>query len=223
MTPKQERFILEYVKEPCATRAAIRAGYKPRRAGEVGYQLLQKTPISEAIKKLQDALARRLEISAERVLREYAKIAFCNMDDFLSWGPKGVRLKPLDGVDLAAVQELSTSENGTVEFCRIKLHNKLKALDALAKHLGLFDQPPVDAVELLLAKLPRDLAAAIRAAMVKAQAHPNPAMVEIGSRRPGTKVLPFPGKKYETPRCPHCGGDLTADQITLETGEKADG
>ncbi len=49
LTKKQESFVIEYLKDHNATQAAKRAGYSERRASEIGYQLLQKTTVSEAI------------------------------------------------------------------------------------------------------------------------------------------------------------------------------
>ena len=55
MTPKQQRFIEEYLIDLNATRAAIRAGYAKKRAAEQGYELLQKTTVQMAIAKAQKA------------------------------------------------------------------------------------------------------------------------------------------------------------------------
>lgn len=51
LTEKQKRFVQEYLVDLNATQAAIRAGYSPRRASELGYQLLQKTTVQSAIDK----------------------------------------------------------------------------------------------------------------------------------------------------------------------------
>jgi phage terminase small subunit len=76
LTRKQEAFVLEYVKDHNATQAAIRAGYSNRGASEIGYQLLQKTSVLEAIKSLQDEIDQQLRmqfvqdaIRAREVLR----------------------------------------------------------------------------------------------------------------------------------------------------------
>ncbi len=51
LTEKQKCFVEEYLIDLNATQAAIRAGYSVKRASELGYQLLQKTTVSEAIKE----------------------------------------------------------------------------------------------------------------------------------------------------------------------------
>ncbi|KAA9012396.1 terminase small subunit [Niallia endozanthoxylica] len=62
LTAKQESFIREYLKDKNATQAAIRAGYSKRRASEIGYQLLRKTTVSEAIIALQAEIEKQLRM-----------------------------------------------------------------------------------------------------------------------------------------------------------------
>jgi phage terminase small subunit len=52
LTPRQQRFIAEYVKDLNGTQAAIRAGYSERSAAEQAYQLLQKTSVQKPIEDL---------------------------------------------------------------------------------------------------------------------------------------------------------------------------
>lgn len=81
MTPKQERFVQEYLVDLNATQAAIRAGYSAKTAGQVGAENLKKPEIQEAIQAGRARLAARVEITQERVLAEYAKIAFFDPRD----------------------------------------------------------------------------------------------------------------------------------------------
>ena len=68
MTPRQSRFVDEYLCDLVASKAAIRAGYSLRRASEIGYQLLQKTTVQEAISKRMNARALRTGITQDKVL-----------------------------------------------------------------------------------------------------------------------------------------------------------
>jgi phage terminase small subunit len=77
LTDKQKRFVQEYMKDSCASRAAVRAGYSERAASEIGYQLLQKTSVLEAIQSLQDEIQQQLRVgffldamTARKVLRD---------------------------------------------------------------------------------------------------------------------------------------------------------
>jgi len=76
MTPKQERFVEEYLVDLNATQAAIRAGYSEQTARVIGHENLTKPDIQKAITAAREKQQRRVEITADRVLEEYAKIAF---------------------------------------------------------------------------------------------------------------------------------------------------
>lgn len=76
MTPKQQRFVEEYLVDLNATQAAIRAGYSAKTAGQIGEQNLKKLEIAAAIAEAKAQQAKRTEITADRVLAELAKIGF---------------------------------------------------------------------------------------------------------------------------------------------------
>ena len=76
MTKKQKRFVEEYLIDLNATQAAIRAGYSPATAKEIGCENLTKPNISEAIAKAMAERSRRTGVNQDRVLQELAKIAF---------------------------------------------------------------------------------------------------------------------------------------------------
>lgn len=147
ITDKQRRFVAEYLVDSNATQAAIRAGYSARSADRIAADLLRKTWVAEAIAARQAKVANRLEVTAEKVLLEYARIAFSDMARLTSWGPGGVNLKPsaeLAEDDSRCVSEVS-EERGSKCSTKIKLHDKKGALDALARNLGLFkDKPGAD-------------------------------------------------------------------------------
>ena len=85
------------------------------------------------------ARTRRTQVTADRVIEEYARLAFTDMRRFSEWGPEGVTLRPhtvLSEEDAAAIVELTPV--GAKGRARIKLHDKRPALDALARHVGLF-------------------------------------------------------------------------------------
>ena len=75
MTPKQDRFVLEYMIDHNATQAAIRAGYSEKTAAEIGYEYLRKPHIAEAIRKAQTKRAERLELTAASVTTRLLVIA----------------------------------------------------------------------------------------------------------------------------------------------------
>lgn len=87
-----------------------------------------------------EARAARLGITAERVLREYARIGFSDMSRIVEWDAAGKMLaKPSIGLsedDAPAIAEIVASASTNCVY-RIKLHDKKPVLDALARHLGL--------------------------------------------------------------------------------------
>lgn len=80
---------------------------------------------------------KRLEVTAERILQEYAKLAFIDISAF--YDSKG-RLLPFDKIppeDRAAIAGLTYDSN---LMPVLKVHDKTKALDSLGKYLGLFEK-----------------------------------------------------------------------------------
>src|SRR3990167_4390428 len=143
ITPQQARFVDEYLIDLSATHAAIRAGYSKKSAMSLGCQLLQNPKVATAISARQKKLSDKLEITAARVLKENARIAFSDTSRVASWGPGGVvpiDSKTLSENDRRAIAEVSHTVNANGISVRVKMHSKQQALDALARHLGLFDE-----------------------------------------------------------------------------------
>ncbi len=74
-TPKQARFVEEYLVDLNATQAAIRAGYSKKTANEQGAQLLAKLSIREAVAEAQEARSERTGITQDEVIRGLKKEA----------------------------------------------------------------------------------------------------------------------------------------------------
>lgn len=141
LTLKQARFVEEYLIDLNATQAAIRAGYSPKMAYSIGEENTKKPEVKAAIDKVLAERSKRTGVSADRVILEYAKIAFSDMRNFAEWGPSGITLKSCDDLspdDSACIAELSETETKDGGSIRFKLHDKKGALDSLAKHLGMF-------------------------------------------------------------------------------------
>ena len=75
LTPKQARFVHEYMVDLNATQAAIRAGYKPKNAAQTGAENLKKPQIQEALQEARESREKSSMITAEWVLKEISKIA----------------------------------------------------------------------------------------------------------------------------------------------------
>ncbi|HDC4776907.1 TPA: terminase small subunit [Enterobacter kobei] len=75
LTAQQRLFVAEYLKDGNATQAAIRAGYSSKSAEQIGYQLLQKTSVAQAIAQQQKASIARTLGSADEVLAQMWQLA----------------------------------------------------------------------------------------------------------------------------------------------------
>jgi len=135
-TPRQDKFMDEYVMKGNAAEAARNAGYSEKRAGEQAYQLLQKTTIQAEIARRRAEL-RKTSITPERIIQEYLQLLNVNMKDISTWGPGGVIARPSDALtdeQAAAISEIAETRSGI----KVKLHDKKGVLDSLARIAGMF-------------------------------------------------------------------------------------
>lgn len=161
ITPRQERFCEEYVVDLNATQAAIRAGYAESGAYNEGHRLLRNAEVRDYIEELQSGRRKVREIRADRILNTLEAIAYGDVSVF--YDDEG-RLLPRhewpDGAHLlVAGMEFKTVElgEGAVEHvAKIKLVDRLKALNMLAQHKALLIQKiEVSADDDMLARLAR--------------------------------------------------------------------
>jgi phage terminase small subunit len=139
ITAKQKKFADEYLIDLNATQAAARAGYKDPNFGR---QLLTKTNVADYIQKKQALREKRTEITQDKVLKELANIAFANGTDYAKVVKDGetlaVGIVPTDNLtdeQKSAVAGIKQTQFGV----EIKLNDKLKALELIGKHLGMFE------------------------------------------------------------------------------------
>ena len=138
MTKKQKRFIEEYLIDLNATQAAIRAGYSPDTAYSIGNENLKKPEIKSHIDKAMAERSKRTGVNADRVVMELAKIAFVNADDVIDFKTATVKEGALPE-DLAAIQSVKVKTFGEDGLEReIKMADKIKTLELLGRHLGMF-------------------------------------------------------------------------------------
>ena len=137
LSPRQRRFVEEYLIDLDGRHAAIRAGYSPRTTC-APHKLLRNGEVARAIGDAMAARAKRTGITRERVLEEYARIAFADMRALAEWGPQGGVVLDADGLSddaLAAIALVAeVSGEGKHQF-RLERFDKLKALEALARLL----------------------------------------------------------------------------------------
>ena len=142
LTARQSTFVQEYLVDLNGTQAAIRAGYSKRSAECTASRMLRNAKVVTALQKAMAERSKRVQVSQDRVIEELALVAFSNLGDFVEWGPDGIKIKDTAG-DLndeqkrcvAEVSETRSEHSATIRF---RLHDKIAALDKLARHLGMY-------------------------------------------------------------------------------------
>lgn len=142
LTEKQQRFVDEYLIDLNATQAAIRAGYSVKTANEQGARLLANVSIQQKVAEQMAERSKRTGVNQDRVVLELAKIAFVNAADVID--PESATIKEgATSDDTAAIQSVKVKvlpgKKGEGVEREIRLNDKLKALELLGKHLGMWN------------------------------------------------------------------------------------
>ena len=142
LTKKQQLFVDEDLIDLNATQAAIRAGYSVDTAKEIGCENLTKPNIQQAIAEHMAERSKRTGINQDRVVLELAKIDFVKMTDVVD-PDTGEILPNASDDDLACIESVKFKQSdnqygGSIER-EVKLASKMKALELLGKHLGMWN------------------------------------------------------------------------------------
>lgn len=146
-TPKQKRFCNEYLKDLNGTQAAIRAGYSKKTANEQSTRLLAKVHIQKYLQAKEKKIEEKIDVTVEKIIREYSRIAFFDPRKLFNDDDNLKQMTELGDEDAAVIGGLDVEnlyegrgkdrENvGTLK--KVKLVDKIRALDSLAKIKGLF-------------------------------------------------------------------------------------
>lgn len=146
LNEKQQRFVDEYLIDLNATAAYKRAGYEAEgNAAEVNAcRLLSNAKVAEAIAKRMKDREKRTEITQDRVLQEYAKLAFLDPRRFYNEDGALIPVHQLDADVAAALVGVDVHEEkvdgvAVGQTKKIKFVDKKGALDSVARHLGMFN------------------------------------------------------------------------------------
>ena len=141
LTEKQQRFVDEYLIDLNATQAAIRAGYSAKTADVQCSRMLGNVKVQQAISEAMAERSKRTGINQDRVVLELAKIALVKITDVVD--SKGRIKDTATADDLACIESIKykESESGTGSSVEreVKIASKLKALELLGKHLGMWN------------------------------------------------------------------------------------
>jgi phage terminase small subunit len=149
LTPRQQRFVDEYLVDLNGTQAAIRAGYAAGSADVTAARQLAKPAVQAAIQTEQAVRAARVGVRADHVIRELALLAYSDIGQILDFSGETPRLRPASEIPESARRTISSvkvrrylegrgEEAREVEVTEFKLWDKLSALEKLGKHLGMF-------------------------------------------------------------------------------------
>lgn len=146
LNPMQEKFVHEYLVDLNASQAARRAGYSPKTADRQGGRLLKNVEIAKKISEAQKKQLKKIEVTAEWVIRRLAEEANADIADILTedgavrpvseW-PKVWRQGLVAGIDIYEDIQDGKKVGQTV---KVKISERIKRLELLGKHLALFTE-----------------------------------------------------------------------------------
>jgi phage terminase small subunit len=144
LTDKQARFCEEYLKDLNSTKAALRSGYSAKTCRAIGCENLTKPIIQERIRKKIKQISEDNEITVERIVKEIASAAFSNVADLFDESGNLKDMKELEREVAAAISSIDISEISTAQgeigtTTKIRLWDKLKALEMLARYMRIFE------------------------------------------------------------------------------------
>jgi len=141
LAERQQRFVDEYLIDLNGTQAAIRAGYSVKTADQQASRMLTNVKVQQAIAEKMAIRSKRTGVNQDRVVLELAKIAFVKMTDIVDNYGK-IKASASDD-DLSCIESMkykeSESDSGSMVEREVKISPKLKALELLGKHLGMWN------------------------------------------------------------------------------------
>lgn len=131
LNERQQRFCEFYVQNYNIKISMLKAGYENNgNIGAHGYVLRKKKDIQRYILWLKARILQQTLVKAGDIIDAWVRIAFADMTDFVDIRPFNINLKPSDQVDGQLIKSIKSGRDGI----SIELHDKLKALEQLAKY-----------------------------------------------------------------------------------------
>lgn len=163
LTDKQQLFCIYYIRCFNATKAYQKAyGCDYVSAMQNGSRMLRNDKVKEEILRLKQERLNREFLTEEDIFQKYMDIAFADMTDYVEFGngtfndPETdeevqysyVNLKDSNAVDGTLISEVSKGKDGA----KIKLADRMKALDWLANHMDMATEKQKAEIAVLKAK-----------------------------------------------------------------------
>lgn len=145
LSPRMERFVDEYMVDFNGTQAAIRAGYAKSGAHVQAARLLNNAKVIKAIQERRDRVASKFELTRERLLEEYCKLAFSDPRKFFREDGTLKTIPELDDETAAALAHFEVMEEFEGQgqdrmqvgyTSKVKWTDKRAALDSIARVMG---------------------------------------------------------------------------------------
>lgn len=149
LTDKQEQFCQEYLIDLNATQAAVRAGYSVDTAGAIGHENLKKPEIQDKIAVLQAIRAERTQVSQDQIVRELMKVAFGDVGNYFDENGNIIPVHEIETNARGAISAIKVLDEKTEQSEEVfkltvtkelKMWDKLKALEMLGRHVGIFER-----------------------------------------------------------------------------------
>lgn len=152
---KYERFAQEYLIDSDKAKAAVRAGYSAKASNAKGSQLYAIVSIRERIDELQAALAEKLEIKAEDIVKQLDEYRRSNIADYVELvteettviSKEGVTTKPeVQKLKFKDFKDLTDEQKRCIESIKetkhgieLKLHGTEWSIEKLNRHIGFYE------------------------------------------------------------------------------------
>ena len=178
MNARQQRFTEEFLQDANAKQAAIRAGYSAKSAEVNGPRLLRNAQVAAVIAEKQKERSERLRVTADMVVQELALHAFGLIGDFYDKSTGKMlevhEMPPEAQARLSSIkltrERTHTTGDGVGETIvneatiELKVWDKIRSLELLGKHLGMFTERVAVSGDVSLLEVTREIEARERAA-----------------------------------------------------------
>ena len=165
LTPRQQRFVQEYMVDLNGTQAAIRAGYSRKTAQEQASRLLSNVMVRDAVEDAKDELRRKTMRRTQKILKQIDEMALADIDDIIDFNDEHLAMKreisreakrTLRSVK-ATRRTVVIGDDGnitTLETVEIKMCDKINACRLALQYRGLLDVA-LDPIEKLIIHVKR--------------------------------------------------------------------
>ena len=160
LSKREARFVKFYVETSNGADSARRAGYGHAGAHVQAHRLLRRDTVVDAIQTMRGKIGRHLEMNAQRTLQEVGRIADFDPIEVFDDDGQVKRVSDIQAGARRCIASISTKRverpDGTVVVnSNVRFHDKLKALDMLAKSHGLYADDQPDQQQVATYQLPR--------------------------------------------------------------------